>query len=108
MKKYLLMGTLAMASMFTQAGTSQVSGAKIQIIEFYGNQFTITLDKPHTSKGCGHPGNNVVAIDTSKEPGATHYSALLAIWVADKSVAMRITDDLCSGDRPTLLNWSAH
>ncbi|QPB83689.1 hypothetical protein CWC22_012080 [Pseudoalteromonas rubra] len=107
MKKYLLMSALAMASMFSQAGISQVSGAKIQIIEFYGNQFTISIDKSHTSKGCGHPGN-VVAIDTSKEPGATQYSALLAIWMANKSVSMRITDETCSGDRPTLLNWSAH
>ncbi|MEW4368085.1 hypothetical protein [Aliikangiella maris] len=99
--------SLVVFPILSQAGVSQVSGAKVKNIEFYGNQFTITLDQVHSSKSCGHSGN-VVAIDTSKEPGKTHYSALLAIWMAGKSVNMTITDATCSGDRPTLLNWSAN
>ena len=99
--------TLTSLSCLSHAGVSQIVGAKIQAIEFYGHQFTVVLDKPHSSKGCGHPGN-AVAIDTSKEPGKTQYSALMSAWVASKTVSMRVTDETCSGDRPTLMNWSAY
>ncbi|CCN46704.1 exported hypothetical protein [Vibrio nigripulchritudo MADA3029] len=107
MKKIMSLIALAVCPMFSQAGISQVHGAKIQNIEFYGDQFTVLLDKQHSSKGCGHPGN-VVSLDSSKEPGKTHYSALMTVWVAGKSINMRITDAICNGDRPTLLNWSAY
>ncbi|WP_284190857.1 hypothetical protein [Vibrio zhanjiangensis] len=108
MKKHFLAIGLAMLSVHTQAGVSQIVGAKIQNIEFYGSQFTVTLDKTYSSIGCGHPGKNVVAMDSSTEPGKTHYSALLAVWMGGKSVNMRITDETCSGDRPTLLSWAAN
>ena len=107
MKKIILFIAVFLLPISAYAGISYVVDAKITKIEFYGNQFTVSLDKVHSSKGCGHPGN-VVAIHSATEPGKTHYSALLAIWMGGKTVNMSITDANCSGDRPTLLNWSAN
>ncbi|OCQ23651.1 hypothetical protein A7985_06835 [Pseudoalteromonas luteoviolacea] len=106
MKKILLPLALTLLPLLSQAGVSEIAGAKIEYVEFYDNQFTIGIDSLHSSKGCGHPGN-VVAVDSSKEPGKTQYAALLAVWMANKPINLIITDESCNGDRPTLLHFAA-
>lgn len=108
MKKLSIILLLIACAFYVHATESVVSDVTITHIEFYGNQFTIHLDKEHAATGCGHPSNKVVAIVTNAEPGKTHYSALLAIWLAGKNLTLRVSDSTCSGDRPTLLNWSAY
>ncbi|WP_444995494.1 hypothetical protein [Aliikangiella sp. IMCC44359] len=106
MKKILLvLGLLISTSVV--AGSSTVQNAKIVSVEFYGSQFTVYFDKPHTSKGCGHPGD-VVAMDTSFEPGKAHYSFFLMAYSANKSVSVTVTDTNCSGDRPTISKIVGH
>lgn len=109
--RYLLLGLLASSCLFmttnATAADSWVRQAKVTSVEFYGSQFTVTFDKEHQAKGCGHPGN-VVAMNTSSEPGKTHYSFFLAAYTTGKLVSVRITDDGCSGDRPTIRQIQGH
>jgi hypothetical protein len=106
MKKILPLGFLLLSTS-TFSAPSWVSNAKITKVEFYGSQFTVHLDKPHSSSDCGHTGA-VVALDPSSDPGKAHYSFFLMAYASQKSVSVRVTDAVCSGDRPTILQIQGH
>ena len=100
-KKFVVAFVACLLSGQILAGDSWVQDAKIEKVEFYGNQFTVYFNKPHSSNACGHPGN-VVAMNSAAEPGKTHYSFFLAAYTAKKTVSVKVTDDNCYGDRPTI------
>ena len=103
--KYLSALT-AIVAFNINAQDATVAGAQITHIQFYGSQFTVFFDKSHTATRCGH--NQSVAMDSSKEPGKSHMATFLTVWAANKRVTVTLTDNLCSGDRPTLKNWTAY
>lgn len=107
--KYLTFLALLLISANSNAEVSVVNDAKITKIEFYGAQFTVHLDKAHTSGSCGGS-LQVVAMDATSEIGKAHMSALLSAWLGKKSVYIRVSDlsGKCYGDRPTIVNWSAY
>ena len=92
-------------SKYTYAVNSAVVDAKITRVEFYGSQFTVHFDKSHNAVPCGH--TRSVAMNSATEPGKSHMAVFLTSWASGKSITAHITDDVCSGDRPTLKNWSA-
>ena len=105
MKKLLILLAIFLLPQLAIADESTVSDAKITKVEFYGAQFTVYLDKPHASPGCGH--EQSFAVDSATKVGSAHMSVLIAAWVAGKTITAKITDDNCFGDRPTLIYWSA-
>ena len=104
--KFCLIGlALLVQSTLSFAADSTVTNAKITKVEFWGSQFTVYLDKPHTALGCGHRFS--FAMDSLAEQSKPYMSVLLTTWAAGKTVSVKVTDSVCSGDRPTLKNWSA-
>lgn len=102
MKRFLLGIFALIFSGQVLATVSWVHDAKIEKVEFYGNQFTVYFDKAHSAKGCGHPGN-VVAVDSATQPGIAHFTFFLAAYTANKTVSVKISDESCNGDRPKVL-----
>jgi len=107
MKKRLIFIAVSLLSFNSFAADSWVGQAKVTGVEFYGSQFTVSFDKEHTAKGCGHPGN-VAAMNSSTDPGKAHYAFFLAAYTTGKLVSVQVTDAICSGDRPTIKVIKGH